>query len=103
MQISNSYRSAFNPNQPALDIFTSILPGEADPMHYPNRRLPLSDADVNAVIALSVEYRMQSQILREQSQTLRDVSRSLCDQARDARRRLEQLRAGLPARSARSQ
>jgi hypothetical protein len=78
-------------------FFTSILPGEANPMNYPNHRLPLSDRDVSAVTALSMEYRMQGQILREQSQTLRDMSRALCDQARAARRRLEQLRARRPA------
>jgi hypothetical protein len=72
-------------------------------MNYPNSLVPLADRDLSAVAALSMEYRMQGQILREQSQTLRDISRALCDQARDARRRLEQLRAGLRAKPARGE
>jgi hypothetical protein len=72
-------------------------PSNTPTIEHPNHRTPLSDHDASAVIALSVEYRMQSQILCEQSQTLRAVSRSLCDQARDARRRLDQLRARLGA------
>jgi hypothetical protein len=84
-------------------FLTIILHGEANAMNYPNHRTPLLDYDVNTVIALSTEYRMQGQILREQSQTLRDISRALCDEARAARRRLDQLRDGLPAKPGRSE